>query len=578
MIGHPVRLTIRAPEDRYNNQSEFGPLPEKPADPRTPQGEELTETVRWIGSYQVFEAIGRGGGGVVYRGLDSAIGREVAIKELRLSQLAPEEASDARRRFAREASAVGRLRHAHVVTLYQFLEENDALYLVMEYVAGGSLRNLLAAGRRLSLAETQEIVGQIAAALDEAHAHGIVHRDIKPANILLGESAAGYSVKVADFGIARISSQVLTTPGIALGTPSYMAPEQVSGLPVTAKADQFSLAVLTYQLLARRLPFEGDTAQSTMLQILHAEPRPLGDANPEIGEQIESVIRRALDKNPARRFESCGAFAGALKQAPMPVEPTTRRTPPAPPPSSRGKWIAAAVMASALLAAGGLWWWAPWTSREGPRAVAETSAAPTAHASEWTNPKDGLVYISIPAGTAMVGCSPGDEECTENESPPRSFTVPRGFRLGKTEVTQAAYLRVSGSNPSHFRGDLLPAENVSQEEAARYCASVGGRLPTADEWEYAARGGAAGVRYGPLDAVAWHWGNSGGATHPAALKQPNAFGLYDMLGNVWEWTSDGYIRGGGWDNIVDDNIRVSFRASYAPSWRSENTGFRCAID
>ncbi len=137
-----------------------------------------------------------------------------------------------------------------------------------------------------------------------------------------------------------------------------------------------------------------------------------------------------------------------------------------------------------------------------------------------------------------------------------------------------------GSNPSHFKGAQLPVESVDWNQAAEYCRRVGGRLPTEKEWEYAARAGSTGARYGALDAVAWHGGNSGNTTHPVGQKQANAWGLYDMLGNVWEWTADDYnserkvLRGGSWSVIIR-YVRVSFRDGLMPALSDVNAGFRC---
>ncbi|MGA2581383.1 MAG: SUMF1/EgtB/PvdO family nonheme iron enzyme [Bryobacteraceae bacterium] len=196
------------------------------------------------------------------------------------------------------------------------------------------------------------------------------------------------------------------------------------------------------------------------------------------------------------------------------------------------------------------------------------------------NPVDGLTYVFIPPGAFTMGCSTGDDECRDNEKPPHAEQIANGFWLGQTEVTQAAWKKVMNDNPSYFKSDQLPVEEVDWTQASKYCQTIGGTLPTEKEWEYAARGGTAGPRYGPLDAVAWYNGNSGGTTHPVGLKQPNAYGLYDMLGNVWEWTADNYdaagnkvIRGGSW---LDDSwgVRASFRDRNEPTTRNY-IGFRC---
>ena len=198
------------------------------------------------------------------------------------------------------------------------------------------------------------------------------------------------------------------------------------------------------------------------------------------------------------------------------------------------------------------------------------------------NATDGQRYVWIPPGAFTMGCSPGDTECNENEKPPHVEQIAKGFWLGQTEVTQAAYVRVTGGNPSNHKGEQLPVESLIWDHAANYCRAIGGRLPTEAEWEYAARAGVAWARYGSLDDVAWHAGNSGNATHPVALKQPNAFGLYDMLGNVWEYvagsypgSSDKILRGGA--PFVDlRNTRASTRGRSAPTGATGGRGFRCA--
>lgn len=232
------------------------------------------------------------------------------------------------------------------------------------------------------------------------------------------------------------------------------------------------------------------------------------------------------------------------------------------------------------------------------RYMAEKPVGEVAHqaSSVRTNPKDGLRYVWIPPGKFTMGCSPGDSECYGNERPAHQVTITKGFWLGQTEVTQAAYQRVVGTDPSHFKGANLPVEEVSWDEAQAYCRAVGSRLPTEAEWEYAARAGSGLSRYGDIDRIAWYTSNSGGRTHEVAQKQPNAFGLYDMLGNVWEWPAnwdEAYAPGsivdptgpasgqyralrGGSGNADPGNARVSGRNRYEPGNRSNVIGLRCA--
>lgn len=211
------------------------------------------------------------------------------------------------------------------------------------------------------------------------------------------------------------------------------------------------------------------------------------------------------------------------------------------------------------------------------------------------NPKDGLKYVWIPPGNFTYGCSPGDKQCYKDEFPLRKLTLTKGFWLGQTEVTQRAYSSVIHYNPSAFEGDDLPVDLVDWYDADDYCEAIGGRLPTDAEWEYAARAGTTTTRYGNLDEIAWYYGNSQLSTHPVGQKKPNAFGLYDMLGNVVEWTDTWYtvqhnqenvdpkgpktaeyktLRGGGW---FDEPrlVRASYRSRIGPEETDYNIGFRC---
>jgi formylglycine-generating enzyme required for sulfatase activity len=214
------------------------------------------------------------------------------------------------------------------------------------------------------------------------------------------------------------------------------------------------------------------------------------------------------------------------------------------------------------------------------------------------NPKDGLKYVWIPPGNVTTGCSTGDNECYEDEYPQRKVTLTRGFWLSQTEVTQAAFEKVMEYNPSVFEGANLPVEMVTWNDADEYCRAIGGRLPSEAEWEYAARAGTTTPRYGNLDDVAWYWQNSDFSTHQVGQKKPNAFGLYDMLGNVVEWTYTWYwvqlnqeninptgppigefksLKGGGWWDDPD-LVRASYRSRIEPGDTDFNIGFRCVSE
>jgi tRNA A-37 threonylcarbamoyl transferase component Bud32 len=291
----------------------------------------LEIAVAKIGNFEIIEELGRGAMGVVFRGFDPAIGRQVAIKVIRAQAFATnEENQGARLRFAREAAAAGRLSHPNIVTVFQFGEEHDYQFLVMEFVAGKALD-------QSDPRERLPILRQLAGALDYAHAHGVVHRDVKPANVLM---QANGQVKLTDFGIARISSQTMTQTGMTLGTPSYMAPEQVMASRVDGKADQFSLAVIAFELLTGRKPFDGPTSQAVMLAILQGERPAAHVVNPALPPFVSEVLRRGMSREPENRFPACVAFVGALEaalQVGVPRPPVLQATPQpaAPPPLSR---------------------------------------------------------------------------------------------------------------------------------------------------------------------------------------------------------------------------------------------------
>jgi formylglycine-generating enzyme required for sulfatase activity len=211
-----------------------------------------------------------------------------------------------------------------------------------------------------------------------------------------------------------------------------------------------------------------------------------------------------------------------------------------------------------------------------------SALAPTAGNPSRMNSKDGLTYVWIRPGSYFTGCLPGDAQCYGLERPRREIQIAIGFWIGRTEVTQSAYQRVMGVNPSHYRGTDLPVDGVTWPEATEYCGRVGMRLPTESEWEYAAYGGTTQLPQEPLGSAAWYDANSGDSTHPVGQKLPNGYGLYDMLGNVWEWVADAGIgpgerllKGGSFYNIARD-VRVANRLSAPPGLDHRDLGFRCA--
>lgn len=215
--------------------------------------------------------------------------------------------------------------------------------------------------------------------------------------------------------------------------------------------------------------------------------------------------------------------------------------------------------------------------------VALAAILPAAPGSSFkVNLRDGLTYQWIPPGSYLTGCLPGDAECYGLERHPEKIVLAQGFWISRTEVTQAAYTRVMAADPSRYKGTDYPVDSVGWDDATAFCSRVGMRLPTESEWEYAAYGGAAELPKEPLEAIAWYDANSNDSTHPVATKLPNGYGLWDMLGNAWEWVQDAgkepgehILKGGSFYNIARD-IRISGRLSAPSDLRHRDIGFRCA--
>ena len=252
--------------------------------------------------------------GIVYLAKDPLIGRLVALKTIRAAANADDdETKEFQQRFIREAQAAGILNHPSIVTVHDIgLDEpTNVSFISMEYVEGQNLKEVLAQGRPLPFDQIGDIIAQVAEALDFAHAKGIVHRDVKPANIILVE---GNRAKITDFGIAKIATGGnLTTTGQFLGTPNYMAPEQVKGAPVDGRTDIFSLGICLYECLTRRKPFGGDSLTSISYKIVHEPFPPLHESNPQIPDGYEEVVAHALAKDPAKRYQRGREMANALR-------------------------------------------------------------------------------------------------------------------------------------------------------------------------------------------------------------------------------------------------------------------------
>ncbi|MCH9030816.1 MAG: protein kinase [candidate division Zixibacteria bacterium] len=263
-----------------------------------------------LGRYEIQGILGKGAMGLVYKGVDPAINRPVALKTIRLDFINdPEEMEELRERLFLEARAAGKLSHPNIVTIYDVGSEGSTQYIAMEYLQGETLEDMIKRKVSFNFKIIAKMIVQICNALQYAHDRGIVHRDIKPANIMV---LPDYTIKVMDFGIARVESSSMTKTGIAMGTPNYISPEQLQGMAIDGRSDLFSLGVVTYELLLGRRPFKGQNLTNLIFHVLNTEPAVPSKINPRIPPLFDMIVKRALQKSPSDRYQSANEIASAL--------------------------------------------------------------------------------------------------------------------------------------------------------------------------------------------------------------------------------------------------------------------------
>ena len=277
-----------------------------------------------FGRYEILSELGRGAMGVVYKGRDPQIDRLVALKTISLWGQEPDEEKEFRLRFMNEAQAAGRLHHSGIVSVFDVGEdpENHDPYIVLEYVSGESLNRILSREKKLPLERALKLAEEIADALDYAHAQGVIHRDVKPANVLITQDG---HAKIADFGIAKLNLAHFTVPGRVLGTPAYMAPEQLSGEAVDGRSDLFSLGVILYAIVTGHSPFQGNSATTVCFKVANREPIAASALDMTLPPQLDAVISRAMAKDPNERYQRGSDFADDLRilQQSYKANPTT---------------------------------------------------------------------------------------------------------------------------------------------------------------------------------------------------------------------------------------------------------------
>jgi serine/threonine-protein kinase len=514
-----------------------------------------------IGKYELEQFLG-GGMSHVYKARDTVIGRTVAVKIL---TPAASEDAEAKARFLREAQMAGGIAHENIMSVYDFGEDQGRPFMVMELLSGEDLRSAMKNGRTGDVAARLRIAIQIAKALEYIHKFKIVHRDIKPENIQVTSTG---TVKLMDFGIAKTEELSLTRPGFTMGTPFYMAPEQVVGRDVTYLADVYAFGILLFELLTGTKPISGDNVEELFARILHEQVdlTPLRQAG--VPEPVSNLVGRCIAKAPADRPQGLGIVRRELEQV---LEP------PPPPPARSRRWMLPAVVVLLLAAVLALYF------ALRPKKV-ELSPV-----------------LSTPAGEMVL-------------VPDAS---PAPYYIDRTEVSNEAYARFCTEKqlplPPGFPKDqpTLPAVNITFVDAQEFAKWAGKRLPSKAEWERAARG---------ADSRAYPWGgkhdpslanvSDNTALTTRALMPVNSFqqgaspyGVLQMAGNAWEFVDERVapspgalqayakllspsptadepwytIHGGAFDlPLIKD---AAFEWSAVPArYRAPDIGFRCAKD
>jgi eukaryotic-like serine/threonine-protein kinase len=332
-----------------------------------------------IGRYAVLAELGCGAMGVVYKARDPQLDRLVAIKTVRRDLgLAREEDAELRKRVYQEATAAGRLTHPNIVAIHDVIEFDGIPYIVMEYVEGPTLADLIAAEGSVPPPQAVRLVIDVCHGLEYAHGHGVIHRDIKPSNILV--TASG-TAKLSDFGIARVAGSHVTRTGAFLGTPAYMAPEQLRGRALDGRSDIFALGVTLYEALTGVPPFQGEDLAAVLYQVVHGTPVPLSERNPAVPRSLEAVTERALAKDPQARPATARAFGEALTHAmtaPADPGPKARSRGAESASPSRRPRIRAALVAVACLTVAGVGGGAVWARWPPERPVVAARPSPPA--------------------------------------------------------------------------------------------------------------------------------------------------------------------------------------------------------
>ena len=504
-----------------------------------------------LGHYHILEQLGEGGMAVVYKAFDTHLETDVAVKVIRTENIFPSALKRTLKRFEREAKALTRLDHPNIVKVLDHGEQDEIPYLVMPYLPGGTLKELIGNTSRTGWQEAALLLAPIALALEEAHRHEIIHRDVKPANILITGSG---QPMLSDFGVAKVlqadETMDLTGTGVGVGTPAYMAPEQGQGKPVDARTDIYALGVVFYELVTGRKPYSADTPMAILhKQLSEPLPRP-SKIVPDLPARIEQILLKALAKNPENRYQAMGTFALALEEIakgklPSVVKDSTVRkskkslfTP------KQLAWIfgigAIGIICLLVLAGAGYGLSKIFPSSERATQGESLEGVQTAQTAEESSPsgeisipsstdtpvgitpsptltpkpeKRAANLVHIPVGEFIMGSDTFEKYFWGAEGPKHDVFLEE-FWIYDIEVTNAmyrpcdeadvcprpaeSYSRTHGDYYTSPKYDNYPVVYVTHAAAQAYCRWAGGRLPTEAEWEKAARG---------VDGRMYPWGD-----------------------------------------------------------------------
>jgi len=429
--------------------------------------------MKQYGRYEVVEEIGSGAMGAVFKARDPVMDRVVAVKTIHASALVGPMAEQYRERFTREARAAGRLAHPGIVTVFDAGVEGETPYLVMEFVPGRTLEDVLNSGEHYTLDKVCEIGQQLAEALAYAHSNGVIHRDIKPANVQL--TGTPERAKIMDFGVAKLTQAQVTSTGTLLGTPAYMAPEQFTGMPLDGRSDLFSLGVILYWMSTGDKPFTGDTITAVSYKIVHTEPIAPRQLNPGIPQALEGIILKCLAKDPAARHQTGDELAAELAalRTGQPTSTASGIRTPIPAGTSPGRTISTAVTvplgSSAQMRRSGLQ--APQTPQapaaprqpapEVPLRVVPAAEPPRSSAKIWIGLLAALLLVVLAGGAWMLK-QQKDREAAELAARQQPVPAPQLPTPTQTAAAPAADAKPA-SNPPPVTPAPAPSKPVENK-------------------------------------------------------------------------------------------------------------------